>query len=259
MTLMDDSKENEAEDEAIVFGESKGMSEFDVQLAARACVYPQISRVPLIQLSILQNVVTHLTFMPLWYTSSNLNFRCCFPNFSTSVSTWRYKLLLQHSRNAQLSTVQSRSTTLLLLHFMPPVISLVQVACSASKFSQHPTFLAISDVTPSLSSLMILGSEWRVWKSGASCFSSLSSIGARSFHACSLSGLFILTNMIQTQACGPWHKNATVTDATLTHLFPFLHMTMRYYMWCTDTSFLARDREYVVLYLDMITWLVMIG
>ena len=87
MTLMDDSKENEAEDEAIVFGESKGMSEFDVQLAARACVYPQISRVPLIQLSILQNVVTHLTFMPLWYTSSNLNFRCCFPNFSTSVST----------------------------------------------------------------------------------------------------------------------------------------------------------------------------
>ena len=47
MTLMDDSKENEAEDEAIVSGESKGMSEFDVQLAARARVYPQISRVPL--------------------------------------------------------------------------------------------------------------------------------------------------------------------------------------------------------------------
>src|SRR6201996_8518581 len=101
-----------------------------------------------IQLSILQSVVTHLTFMPLQHTSSNLNFHWCSPNFSTSVSTWRYKLLLQRLRNAQLSTVRSRSTTLLLLHFMPPAISLVQVACSASKFGQHPTFMAIPDVTP---------------------------------------------------------------------------------------------------------------
>src|ERR1700761_1051032 len=109
-----------------------------------------------IQLSILQSVVTHLTFMPLRHTSSNLNFRCCFPNFSTSVSTRRYKLLLQRSRNAQLSTVRSRATTLLLLNFMPPAISLVQVACGPSEFGQPPTFLAIPDVTPFLSSLTIL-------------------------------------------------------------------------------------------------------
>ena len=47
MILMDDSEQNEAEDEVVVSGESKDVSEFNVQLAARACVYPQFSRVPL--------------------------------------------------------------------------------------------------------------------------------------------------------------------------------------------------------------------
>src|ERR1700761_5038390 len=121
-----------------------------------------------IQLSILQSVVTHLTFMPLRHTSSNLNFRWCSPNFSTSVSTRRYKLLLQRLRNAQLSTVRSRSTTLLLLHFMLPVISLFQVACGTSEFGQHPPVMAIPDVTPCSLSLTILGPEWRAWKLDAS-------------------------------------------------------------------------------------------
>src|ERR1700761_5398660 len=47
MTLMDDSEENKAEDEAVVSGESKDVSEFDVQLAARARAYTQFRRVPL--------------------------------------------------------------------------------------------------------------------------------------------------------------------------------------------------------------------
>ena len=42
-------------------------------------------------------------------------------------------------------------------------------------------------------------------------------------------------------------------------IVPYLHMTVSKYMWCYFGHFPAHDREYKVLYFDMITWLIMIG
>jgi hypothetical protein len=71
-----------------------------------------------------------------------------------------HRSLLQHSKIAQLLMVQSRSTTPLLPRFMHQAIFLAQVACSVSKFSQHPTSLATPTLcllSPTILDLMEIG------------------------------------------------------------------------------------------------------
>ena len=139
--------------------------------------------------------------MLLQRTSSSLIFHSSFPNSSTNVAIQMHRSPLQQLKIAQLSMVQSRSTTPLLLHFMPPVIFLAWAACSMSEFGQHPTSLAAPTVTQCSSSQTILSLEWRAGKSGVSSCSSHFSIGARTICVCLSIGLFMVTNATQIQVC----------------------------------------------------------
>ncbi|KAN0129101.1 hypothetical protein V8E53_013097 [Lactarius tabidus] len=76
--LMDDSEEHEDEDEAVVSGESKDVSEFDVQLAARnQCGYP----------SQLHALAAHIKQPEFPLAFSQFLYKCCNPEAQIAPST----------------------------------------------------------------------------------------------------------------------------------------------------------------------------
>ena len=97
MILMDDSEENEAKDEAVVSGESKNVSKFDVQLAARARAYPQFSRVPLYSIvdlaecgypSCLHALAAHIKQPEFPLLFSQFLYKCFVKGFTPLCPTW---------------------------------------------------------------------------------------------------------------------------------------------------------------------------
>jgi hypothetical protein len=95
--LMDDSEEHEDEDEAVVSGESKDVSEFDVQLAARNRAYcPHISKVPHHSIfnlaecgypSQLHALAAHIKQPEFPLAFSQFLYKCCNPEAQIAPST----------------------------------------------------------------------------------------------------------------------------------------------------------------------------
>jgi hypothetical protein len=86
---LDESEEHEdeLEDEAVVFGEPKDESKFDVTLTTRSRAFKSFLEDPIIHLSTFQRLVIRLNFKPLQCTSNSPSFHLPSPSSSTKFPT----------------------------------------------------------------------------------------------------------------------------------------------------------------------------